>query len=207
MKTHFKTSFWLLFVFALAHELHPQGYIVPNGVTYAGWSFGAWEIDVVHNPTNYATTGFSLQPWGVTPPSPYTNTFRFGAILDVSVRVFFVSINDPVSLQAVLSHSYTELTYPNRYVLPSGVPFYVGLYTGNDNWYPYPDGIYQDPLFGWAELVNNQGVIQLLDGALAYKAQGIFAGTRNLVPEPSAFGFLALGGLLLGWQLRRRLAT
>ena len=78
-----------------------------------------------------------------------------------------------------------------------GVPFYLGLYTGNQNFYP-PSGIYTDPLFGWAKLINNQGVIQLLDSALAYKAEGIFAGTQLLVPEPSSFALAALGGLLLG---------
>jgi hypothetical protein len=72
-------------------------------------------------------------------------------------------------------------------------------------WITRPDGIYSDPLFGWARLVNNNGAIQLLDSALAYKAGGIYAGTQNLipVPEPSTLGLITLGALLLGWRLRK----
>ena len=65
---------------------------------------------------------------------------------------------------------------------------------GKANFHPQ-NGIYNDPLFGWVELVNNQGVIQMLGGALEYGGTGIIAGTQIViqsVPEP---GKLALAGL------------
>lgn len=193
--------------FGTSLHLRAQGYIVPNGVVYSGYLPGVgFSIDVMYSPTNLFYTGFALNPVGTTPPSPYPNTFRFNPIVDVSVRVFLVSPNDPVSLEPILAGNYTELLSPNSYEFDSDSPFYVGLYTGNVQYAP-PDGIYDDPLFGWAELVNNMGVIELLGGAMAYKAGGIYAGTENIfyVPEPSVLGLSALGALLLGSRgLKRR---
>ncbi len=201
MKKLLKPLAVLFLVLGKTLQLHAQGYIVPNGVVYSGSSvFGGYEIDVSHDPTNAYYTGFFLNPKGMTPPaSIYTNTFLFTSYVDVGVRVFLVEPNQPISLQPIMANTYTELTYPNNYVFASGVPFYVGLYTGNQNYYP-PNGIYTDPLFGWAELVNNQGVIQLLDSALEYGGGGIFAGTRTIIPEPGTFGLFGLGALLLGWR-------
>jgi hypothetical protein len=202
MKTLLKTfvaAFWICGTMLLA-----QGYIVPNGVVMNyGGLFLPTEIDVLHNPANptnaYSYTGFNLFPEGRTPPTTYTNTFLFVPVADIGVRVFLVSSNDPVSLQPILAGAYTELQYPNTCVFANGVPFYLGLYTGNVQHYP-PDGIYTDPLFGWAELVNNRGVIQLLDSALAYQAGGIYAGTQNIIPtpEPGAATLFILGALLFG---------
>jgi hypothetical protein len=78
-------------------------------------------------------------------------------------------------------------------VFEDGIPFYVGLYTGH---FPQ-NGIYQDPVFGWALFVNNQGVIQMLDSALEYGGAGIYAGTQTIIPEPCTIAFFALGSLLL----------
>jgi hypothetical protein len=188
-------------VIALAFQARSQGYLVPNGVitNYSGAALQG-EISVLYNPTNLYYTGFALHPSGLTQPTFYTNTFSYDYILDVGVRVFLVSPNDPITQQAIQSGSYTELMYPNSYVFNHNAPFYVALYTGNQNFYP-PNGIYTDPLFGWARLVNNQGVIQLLEGALVYKAEGIYTGTLNIIPEPSSFALGVLGVVLL--TLRR----
>ncbi len=147
---------WLvlpLLVFGLCARGHAQGVIVPNGVTYVGVNGVGYEIDVVHDPApalaGGSTTGFSLDPKG-------GNAFLFDPIADVGVRVFFVSSNAPVSLQPILSMEYNELTAPNNYVFRPGVPVYVGLYTGNQSFAP-TNGIYNDPLFGWAELENVGG--------------------------------------------------
>ena len=95
----------------------------------------------------------------------------------------------------------TELGYSptSGYVFTNGIPFYLALYTGNQNFYP-PDGVYTDPLFGWVQLVNNQGVIQMLGSALEYQGAGIYAGTQTIiqpVPEPGVLGLFALAGLSL----------
>jgi hypothetical protein len=182
-------------------QLHSQGYIVPNGITYHGFDGLGYEIQVLQNPTNSNYTGFALVPNGRTPPSStYVNTFAFSQFLDEGVRVFLVSANQHISQQAIQSGSYTELLSPNSYVFGSGSPFYLGLYTGET--FPQ-NGIYSDPLFGWARLVNNQGVIEMLDSALVYKAQGILAGTQTIIPEPSTFSLTALGALLLGLRRAR----
>ena len=167
-----------------------------------------YEIDVLQNPTNGNYTGFALTPSGRTPPtSLYINTFSFTYYLDEGVRVFFVSSNQPVSLQAIQSGSYTELMYPNNYVFANNSPFYVGLYTG-PQWTSFPPTnpiTYADPLFGWARLRNNQGVIELLGSALAYGSQGIYAGTQNMIPEPSGFALAVVATLLFGSRCKTKL--
>ena len=189
------------FVLGVTPQLHSQGYLVPNGVYKGSNVLLGYEIDVVSNPANSDYTGFFLIPQGKTPPSsPFTNTFSFSYYLDEGVRVFSVSPNDPVSLTAISTGSYTELLFPNTYIFNSGIPFYVGLYTGPN--IPV-NGIYDDPLFGWALLVNNAGVIELLDSALVYNAQGIYAGTQTIIPEPGMIALVGLGGSLLLRQRRR----
>ena len=180
----------LVCAFGTISRLHSQGYLVPDGVTYAGYIPGAGsEIHVIQNPANLDYTGFFLF-------SPGGDTFSVGVFLDGGVRVFLVSQNDPVSLPPILAQNYTEL---GSSVFPDGIPFYVGLYTGLG--YPQ-DGPYTNPLFGWAQLVNNNGVIELLDGALEYGGGGIYAGTQTIIPipEPSVIVLAALGGLLFGFR-------
>jgi hypothetical protein len=189
--------------FVASSDCHSQGYIVPNGVVYAGLNiFGGYEVRVIRNPTNAISTGFWLEPVGKTPPtSTFTNTFAYENYLDVGVRVFLLASNQPVSLQPILANTYTEFVFPNNYIFANASPFYVGLYTGNDSSAP-PDGIYKDPLFGWAQLVNDRGVIRMLDSALSYKTQGIYAGTQNFVPEPSALGIALLGSAIAFYRRR-----
>ena len=129
------------------------------------------------------------------------SAFQFNTFLDEGVRVFFVAANDPVSLSAIQANTYTELVYPQSYQIPNGTDFYVGLYTGYNPWVIVNGslqytGIYTDPVFGWAELFNNNGTIQLVDSALAFESQGIYAGTQTLIPEPTTLTLFALG--LLG---------
>jgi hypothetical protein len=207
MKTRRFATF-LACLFGAILQLHSQGYLVPNGVTYAGTfsGGGGYGINVVHDPTNGYSTGFDLVPLGKTLPTIYTNTFGFNPIVDVSVRVFLITANLSITTNTLLSGGLTELSYPSTtYVFKNGTPFYLGLYTGNQNFYP-PDGIYTDPLFGWVELVNNQGVIQMLDGALEYGGVGIIAGTQTIIqpaPEPSSLALTAVGAAWLA-SLRRR---
>ena len=101
--------------------------------------------------------------------------------------------------QPILSQSYTELLFPSVYVFNNQAPFFVGLHS---DFGPPENGIYNDPVFGWAALVNNNGVIELLGSALEYGGGGIIAGTQTIlpVPEPSALVLVALGGLLFGFR-------
>jgi hypothetical protein len=199
MRTPFVSAISCLLMGVL--QLHSQGYIVPNGVTYIGLDFaGFYETQVLQKPTG-DFTAFLLGPQNQT-------TFSFGVLLDEGVRVFEVSQNDPISLQPILANHYTELTYPNSYVFEDGSPFYLGLYTGYNPWDSHGNytGIYTDPVFGWGEFVNSGGVIQMLNSALEYGGGGIYAGTETIIPipEPSVLGLLSTGTLFLGWRLRRR---
>ena len=192
MKTHLNHLMIIAFLFVAVFQSYAQGYIVPNGV--AQGSFGnAIGFTVIQDPSDGDFTGFFLSPEG-------GNTFSPLVLADEGVRVFFVSPNDPISLQPILSQNYSEFLGPT--VIANGAPFYLGLFTGNT--FPV-NGIYSDPLFGWARLVNNNGVIQVLNSALEYGGGGIFAGTQNIIPVPEP-GFLALVsiGALVGWRYRRR---
>ena len=198
MKTRFKTLSLTWCLFTMALRLHAQGYIVANGVSSADYN-GLFAFHVIQDPSSGNFTDFVFIPQNA-------DTFRFETALDEGVRVFLVSPNDPVSLQPILANSYTELTFPNSYFLSPGDPFYVGLYTGAT--FPQ-NGVYNDPLFGWAELVNNNGTIQLLNGALEYGGGGIYAGTLTIIPipEPSPMALLALSALLfLGLKYRKQIS-
>lgn len=177
-------------------NLFSQGYIVTNGVVeFSGYSGKGIVVDVLANPpvlppdTPYYT-GFMLLPHG-------DNTFWYDYIVNVGVRTFMVVPNDPVTLETIQSGSYTELISGNQYVFNNGVAFYVGIYTGKG----LPTGgIFPDPIFGWAELVNNNGQMELLDGALEYRGDGIYAGTLDViqpVPEPATWFLTVLGGMIL----------
>ena len=179
---------------------HAQGFIVQDGVTLIPGTttdLGS-QIRVIQDPTRSHFpdftdfTGFYLTPQG-------GNVFLFNPLLDEGVRTFFVSLNDPISLQPIMANNYAELTNPNSYVFGNNIPFYLGFYTG----YQPSNGIYRDPLFGWGKFVNNNGVISMQGSALEYGGGGIYAGTQTIIPEPSTIDLAALGTLLLGvWRWR-----
>lgn len=178
-----------------------DGYIVPDGVVsnYYGGTLSRFEISVRVGPEGTRYTGFLLRPMS-------GNLFQFLPVLDVGVRVFFVSQNDPISLQPILDQAYPELTYPQQYLFNPGSSLLVGLYTGNQEFAPL-NGIYDDPLFGWARLRNVNGTIRILDSALEYGGGGIIAGTQTIlpVPEPSTFAFAGIGALMVGfWRCLMR---
>ena len=187
-------------------KIDAQGSIVLNGVETNSFP---GEINV-WNPGSQATT-FFFTALGKQQPTLYTNVFSFGEPVTIGVRVFLVSSNAPISLQPILSGSWTELGYASSYVFAAGVPFYVALYTGADVAPPYPPTepyTYLDPVFGWAELENINGSIYLLNGALEYGGSGIYAGTQTIiqsVPEPATLGFLVLGGAMIGLRRLKRL--
>ncbi len=180
-------------IFGATFPVYPQGYIVANGVTTPS----ANVFHVIQNPATSDYTGFALPPTG-------GNTFTFFLpFLDEGVRIFLVSFNQPISLQPILANSYTELTYGN--VFASASPFYLGFYTGATS---PRNGIYNDPLFGWALLANNRGTMQLLSSGLEYGGGGIYAGTQTIIgiPEPGTIALTALGTVLLGFHRWRKLA-
>ena len=200
------SAHWVaVLILASLLEGHAQGYIVPNGVdtnTFPG------EINV-WNPGTQGTS-FIFTPIGKHQPTVYTNVFSFSEPVTIGVRVFLVQPNDALSLQPILSQSWAEFNYPSNYTFSSGIPFYVGLYTGRIPAPPYPPTppyTYLDPVFGWAKLVNNQGVIQLLDYALEYQGGGIYVGTQTIIPipEPSVLALSVLGSLTFAGRHWRKI--
>jgi hypothetical protein len=181
-----------------------QGYLLPDGVTYSTAGLSA-VVHVMRSPTPGDYTGFILRPQLMTPGSPYYMIFSFApATRDEGIRVFFVSPNDPLSLSAIQTGAYPELDFGNYYGFDPEVPFFLGFYTGHTN--GAPPGIYNDPVFGWGEFVNHQGVIEMLDAALVVAGGGIYVGTPTIIPipEPAICRLLMGGVLLLGGRFRRR---
>ena len=206
MKT-FKRNIAGFFASLISLQLFAQGYIVPNGVVDNLFS---GEIDLVWAAATQIN-GFGFEPVGKTSSGlAFTNIFRFGEPLTIGVRVFSITTNQMFTLDAIRAGVYSEISKSTDAASPSSptniisvnLPFYVALYSGANFAAYYPSGNtnaieYTDPVFGWARLVNNQGVIQLLGGALAYGGAGIYVGTQNIipVPEPGALALAALGGL------------
>jgi hypothetical protein len=177
----------VLVLLAAAHQGNSQGYILPGGISpiVATPPLG---LMLTVQSTNGDYTCFIFIPEG--DPGP-PNVFTFAGCNE-DVRAFLVSSNDPISLEPILETKYTELWYGLYQVFEPGVPFYIGFYTGlspgfvNTNGIFIYTGIYTDPAFGWAELVNNQGEIQMLDSALEYGGAGIYAGTQTIIQVPES---------------------
>ncbi len=67
-------------------------------------------------------------------------------------------------------------------------------------------GVYPNPLFGWAELENVGGTIQLLNGALVVpRREGFLPVRKQLFLEPTTFALLFLSSTVLFVARRRRL--
>ena len=202
MKTHFRFLVVLVCAFATVGHLRAQGYIVPNGITYSSAGLTA-VIHVLQNPTNSDYAGFGLRPRFTTPPQVYDTIFSFDLHPGESVRAFLVSSNDPISLQAIQTGSYLELSSGGLYGFDLDVPFYLGFYTGSTN--GMPAGIYSRPVFGWSEFVNSKGVIQMLDAALVVGGDGIYVGTQRIisVPEPGVLSLVSVAAFLFGFCGKR----
>lgn len=216
MKAKLKALGILIVIWGNTLQSPAQGQIIPNGVVD---NLFPGEIDLVW-PAATQINGFQFLPVGKTSNGlPYTNIFTFSEPLTIGVRVFRIALNQPFSLTTITAGTYPEISSSINPSLPASptnifnvnVPFFVALYSGTQFAEYYPSDntrpvYYTDPVFGWAKLVNNRGVIQLLDGALAYGSGGIYAGTQNVIPVPEPGGLALLSaGLLLSGIFRGRI--
>jgi hypothetical protein len=202
MNTRFRHLVVLVCFVATVAYADSQGYIVPNGITYS--SAGSMAvIDVLQNPTNGDFARFILKPEFKTVGDVYDTIFSYRLVLGESVRTFLASPNDPISLPSIEAGSYSELSMGSYYGFDLDVPFYLGVYTGYTN--GVSAGLYNDPVFGWAEFVNHQGMIQLLDSALVMEGGGIYVGTQTIipVPEPGELSLFVVRVFMLGYWAKR----
>jgi hypothetical protein len=206
--TNIRSTLLVFLLLAAAHQGYSQGHIVPGGITARVGPPTVLEVDVLQS-TNLDGTCFMFMPEAYPAPRHNTNVFTFNVCLDEGVRAFLVPSNAPFSLQPILQTNYTELKYGGTQVFERGVPFYVGFYTGHSPWIMTNGivvcytGIYTNPVFGWAKLVNDQGVIQMLDSALEYGGAGIYAGTQTIIqlPEPPLLNITWSANNLRLWWL------
>ena len=113
MKTKIKNLIVVSYAVMASLQLHSQGYIVPNGVTYGGLESGAvsgYRINVIDNPSGTASvwapyTQFWLNPISKTQPTVYTNTFSFQELTDVGVRVFLALREDRLQTYCIVQGS------------------------------------------------------------------------------------------------------
>jgi hypothetical protein len=202
MKTRFQYLLVLVCAVATVTCADSQGFIVTNGITC--FSLGSMSrVDVLKNSTNGDFARFILGPGIKVVGDEYETIFPYRPVFGESVRTFFASPNDPISQQTIEAGSYSELSMGDYYGFNLDVPFYLGVYTGYTN--DVPAGSYSNPVFGWAEFVNHQGVIQLLDSALVMDGGGIYVGTQTIipVPEPSAWSLFVLVVFALGCWAKR----
>ncbi len=203
MSTFRRCFFVIYLALTAAVSAHSQGQIAPNGITYSLAGLDA-VIHIQQSSTSSDYTGFVLRPRFMTPGSSYYTIFSFDpSATDEGVRTFFASLNEPISLEPIQAGAYTELLLGSYYGFDPGVPFYLGFYTGHTN--GAAPGTYSNPVFGWGEFVNDQGVIQMLDAALVVEGGGIYVGTQTIIPipEPGVFSLSAVGALVLGRRFRR----
>jgi hypothetical protein len=180
----------LLIVFVAACSGYAQGFLVTNGISRDV----AGIFHVVQNPQSLDETSFFFTHEG-------DGFFKLFKSLDEGSRLFFVVGNSPFGEEQILNASYPELLEGSVHAMPGSVPFYLGIYTG----YAPQGGIYENPLYGWAQVANIGGSIQLLDGALAFGAGGIYVGTQTIipVPEPTAMTLCGFSLMAMSWWLRR----
>jgi len=204
MLTLIKSSAILACIFAAILQAQSEGYIVPNGISYDDHRGAFTTVTILRNPSAGDVTRFALRPSFIVFPGPYYTLFTPFASADNGVRTFLVSANDPISLPAIQAGSYNEVAFGNYYFFDVNVSFYLGFYAGVTNGVPeYPGtytGTYSNPVFGWGEFFNNNGVLQMLDSALEIEGGGIYAGTQQIIPipEPAVFGLICTGALLIG---------
>jgi hypothetical protein len=181
-------------VFVAVFRGHSQGYLVNGGITHSTAGLSA-VIHVLQDPASGDYSGVIWRPRFKTPGSEFYTIFSLDpGAADEGVRTFFASPNDPLTVQAIEAHSYPELVLGSLYGFDTGALFYLGFYTGYTN--GMPPGVYSEPVFGWGRFVNNQGMIEMLDSALAMESGGIYVGTQTIIPVPEPEARFLWGSLV-----------
>ncbi|WP_411845554.1 hypothetical protein AAFN60_18125 [Roseibacillus persicicus] len=171
----------------------------PGGRDYTGITFSSTPVTTISSAASIATLG----TFGVS-GLPATHQFDYtGPFLDESVTAFVVNPGDEFSRPNILGGDFVELEAFQTYYLPQ--VFFLGVLTPAQQ----PGGAISpvppyNPAFGWLRIQNSNGVLSLLDHAIAYESEGIVVGTTITIPEPrfGIFLFIVIAGALSN---RRRL--
>ncbi|MDP0492011.1 MAG: hypothetical protein Q7Q71_13255 [Verrucomicrobiota bacterium JB023] len=170
----------------------------PGGRDYTGITFSVSPFDVIDGTALMAT----IAAFGVS-GLPATHQFKFeGPFLDESVDTFVVDAGDRFSRGSILGGEFYELVWAQTYYLPQD--FYLGVLTPSrelDG--PIVSQPPFDPAFGWLRIQNTNGVLSLVDHAIAYDSEGIVVGSTTAIPEPEISVFLFLVGFAAITNRRR----
>ena len=185
-------SFLLLALMCAGTYTTKAANIIWPAVGLAGWVSGYYMIGSDVSPIGYAGLDMLL-----TATAPDTATLSAQTYTAGNVAIWFqTSLNSAVDANAVSSASYfcNPLTGTLGSIDVSiDQVFYIGfLLWGPDN------------IYGWASLIWDGTTLTLLDSAAETTGVGIFAGTYDPVPEPSAGCLLAAGLTALALRRRRR---
>lgn len=133
--------------------------------------------------------------------------------LDEGSAWFAVDAGDVIGFETLRERRLSEIGYDAPTYVGAD-DFYLGVATTGQGYRSEPcrTGVhYLESLecrnvFGWLHVKNENGLLVVLDNAVAYDSFGIVVGTTRTVPEPSSFTIL-LAAVLLSQRCVRRVAN
>lgn len=185
--------------------------LVLSASAHAVVASGHWRLDHPSEPSSWGTNltisvGQTLD--GDETPTLFdydasVGTLRFVTLaLDEGSELFLVKPGDLLSnhtagtlLPSLLAFDAPPVSVGQDFYLGAGTRSYTdpGYSSGSDTW----------TSFGWSHLrVNQQGRLEILDSAMAFREGGIVVGTLH-VPEPSTWAMAGVGMALLAGRLRK----
>lgn len=141
---------------------------------YTGIWFGKAELP--------SGTGSSLAPF----------SWAAGEGADYYLAAFGTAFTSQTISEGQLEPLYTT-DHPYTIEVPYG-DFYLGINTGVSSQVPLPSTTAANrDVFGWVHLQNTPAGLTMLGNAMAYDTSGIYIGTFQPVPEPTAASIVMLG--------------
>lgn len=186
----------------LLSALFASAFALGLGILPASAAIGLSHITQVGNTFNVEQTygkgdytGFVFAAQGAS--------YQFATFLDEGIDAYRIALNAEISPASIPGLTSQRLTFPTLYSFPAF--FYLALVTPSQDFTAssYPTA------YGWALFSNSNGVITLLDHAIDYSSQGLYAGTTTLVPESgtASLTMAAAGLLVFGTRRRPRLPS
>jgi len=174
------------------------------------WDVSPDPTDVIEQP---GATNISVDQ---TPDGDLTHTFLMHDAAANTLTYVTQSVDE--GSQLFLVHAGDVLTHASIRGLPAsasfshGVPitvgedFYLGVRTGSASDPGFEWGASEGyTSFGWAHFrEGSDGLLHIVDSAMAFREGGIVVGTLQAVPEPATWASMIAGLAALGGVARRR---